>query len=87
MTEEAAKLAEVAHLWLVSRSGTDNHDDVWAQATADPAPAPPECSGCPICRVRRAVADVNPEVYGHLADAVGSFAAALRALSTDTDRA
>ena len=29
-----------------------------------------ECRGCPICRVRRALSDVSPEVYEHLADAV-----------------
>ena len=89
MAEEAVKLAEVAQLWLASRAhraGAHPGDDVWAEATAEPGGEPPECTGCPICRVRRAVAGVNPEVYDHLADAVASLAAALRALATDPDR-
>lgn len=80
MAEEAVKLAEVAHLWLVSRS-TRAGDDA-APPSADQA-QPAECTGCPVCRVRRAVAELNPEVYEHLADAVASLAAALRALSAE----
>ena len=81
MAEEAAKLAEVAQLWLASRSGGTPRDDVWADATAEPSSGAPECEGCPICRVRRAFSGVNPEVYEHLSDAVTSLSAALRSLS------
>ena len=52
--------------------------DAWERATADDG-TPPECRGCPVCRVRRTLAEVNPEVFEHLADAVGSLGAALRA--------
>ena len=92
MAEEAVKLAEVAHLWLSARSESSARDrarDVWASATeesADAAGAPPECRGCPVCRARRALADVNPEVYQHLAEATSSLAAALQALSRDPER-
>ena len=78
MAEEAAKLADVAHLWLAAQSGRRT-DDVWADATAEDV-TPPECRGCPVCRARRALSDVSPEVYEHLADAVSSLGAALRAL-------
>lgn len=84
MAEEAVKLAEVAHLWLVSRAAAAE-ENVWAEATR-PDAQPPECTGCPYCRVRRALGNVSPEVYGHLGDAVGSLAAALRALAKDTGR-
>lgn len=86
MAEEAVKLAEVAEVWLRARSARERADDVWASATAEPAQNPPECTGCPYCRARRALADLNPEVYEHLADAVGSLAAALRALARSRDR-
>jgi hypothetical protein len=80
MAEEAAKLVDVAHLWLVAQSAAaPRGDDVWAQATADDH-VPAECRGCPYCRVRRALSDVSPEAYGHLADAVASIGAAIRAL-------
>jgi hypothetical protein len=86
MAEEAAKLVDVAHLWLASQSaaqaGRSARDDVWAQATATDAHEPPECRGCPYCRVRRALSDVSPEVYEHLADAVSSLGAALRAMDS-----
>ena len=84
MAEEAVKLAEVAHLWLASRA-TAAEEDVWAEAVGHGA-EPPECAGCPICRVRRALNDVSPEVYTHLGDAVGSLAAALRAFAKDRGR-
>lgn len=86
MAEEAAKLAEVAQLWLASRASRAGGHDVWADATAEEAGEPPECAGCPVCRVRRTLAGVNPEVYDHLSDAVSSLVAALRALATDPDR-
>jgi hypothetical protein len=85
MAEEAAKLADVAHLWLASQSaqaGRSAREDVWAQATAPISHEPPECRGCPYCRVRRALSDVSPEVYEHLASAVSSLGAALRAMDS-----
>ena len=81
MAEEAAKLVEVAHLWLASQSSSRAADDVWAEATAEDH-TPAECRGCPICRVRRVLADVSPEVYEHLAEAVSALGAAIRALDT-----
>ena len=81
MAEEAAKLVEVAHLWLASQSSSRGADDVWADATAEDH-TPAECRGCPICRVRRVFADVSPEVYEHLAEAVSAVGAAIRALDT-----
>ncbi len=86
MAEEAAKLVDVARLWLASQSVTKGGgDDVWAEATADER-TPTECQGCPYCRVRRALSDVSPEVYEHLADAVSSVGAALRALDANRKR-
>ncbi len=89
MAEEAVKLVEVAQLWLASHGSSargDVPDDVWSRATAPPADhngsLPPECQGCPVCRVRRVVSGVTPEVYGHLADAVSSLGAALRAMES-----
>ena len=81
MAEEAAKLVEVAHLWLASQSTKDDGGDVWAEATAEDH-VPAECRGCPICRVRRVLSDVSPEVYEHLAEAVSAVGAAIRALDT-----
>ncbi len=78
MAEEAAKLVEVAHLWLASQSSREA-GDVWAEATAEDH-TPAECRGCPICRVRRVLSDVSPEVYEHLAEAVSAVGAAIRAL-------
>ena len=54
------------------------------EAVADGTP--PECHGCPYCRIRRALSDVSPEVYEHLADAVSSLGAALRALDSGRRR-
>jgi len=91
MAEEAAKLVDVAHLWLAAQSAqaarSGGADDVWAQATAAESEQPPECRGCPYCRVRRALSDVSPEVYEHLADALSSIGAALRALDRGRHRA
>ena len=81
MAEEAAKLVEVAHLWLASQSGRSTGGDVWAEATAEDH-VPAECRGCPICRVRRVLSDVSPEVYDHLAEAVSAVGAAIRALDS-----
>ena len=89
LAEEAVKLAEVAQLWLRDRSGgasTDPaSDDPWAAATAEDASGehadgPPECRGCPVCRARRFVRDMNPEVLDHLSEAAASLAAAVAAM-------
>jgi hypothetical protein len=86
MAEEAAKLVDVAHLWLVAQSAAaPGGDDVWAQATPEDH-IPAECRGCPYCRVRRTLADVSPEAYAHLADAVASIGAAIRALDAGRRR-
>ena len=83
LAEEAAKLAEVAQQWLGERSagGLGGLGDVWADATDDGAPA--ECRTCPICRAKRMLAGLNPEVFEHLADAATSLSAAVRAMSKD----
>jgi hypothetical protein len=87
MAEEAAKLVDVAHLWLVAQSAAaPRDDDVWAQATAAEDHVPAECRGSPYCRVRRTQSDVSPEAYGHLADAVASIGAAIRALDAGRRR-
>ncbi|MGH8891913.1 MAG: hypothetical protein ACRDWY_01180 [Actinomycetes bacterium] len=80
LAEEAAKLAEVAQSWLRERSGQAS-DDPWAAATAG-EDAGSECIGCPVCRAKRFVRDLNPEVLAHLSDAAGSLAAAVHAMST-----
>jgi len=85
VAEEAVKLAEVAQVWLRARSARERAEDVWAAATAEQVQHPPECEGCPYCRLRRAFAGLNPEVYAHLADAAGSLAAALRAVGRAHD--
>ena len=96
LAEEAAKLADVAQLWLKARSAGaggrtggstgDRADDPWAAATDDATrPAhdgeAPECRTCPICRARRFANNLDPEVLGHLSDAVASLGAAMAALS------
>lgn len=85
LAEEAVKLAEVAQLWLRDRSGraTDDTDDPWAAATAEEVgDGPPECRGCPVCRARRFVREMNPEVLEHLSEAAASLAAAVAAMSS-----
>jgi hypothetical protein len=95
LADEAAKLADVAQLWLKARSagaggssattGTRNGDP-WGAATDD-ATRPvddgtaPECRTCPICRARRFADNLDPEVLAHLSDAVASLGAAVAALS------
>lgn len=82
LAEEAAKLAEVAQLWLRDRTG-HAADDPWAEATApDASGEPPECRTCPVCRAKRFVRDVNPEVLEHLSDAAASLASAVAAMSS-----
>ena len=101
LAEEAAKLADVAQLWLKARSagagagagtraGARSDDrsgdlgDPWGAATDDATgsvhdgPAP-ECRTCPICRARRFADNLDPEVIGHLSDAVASLGAAVAA--------
>lgn len=62
-------------------------DDVWADATApDDGPQqhdPPECRTCPICRAKRLVGGLTPEVFEHLAEAAVALSAAVKAMSKD----
>ena len=100
LAEEAAKLADVAQLWLKARSagagpgwgartgdgGAGSAGDPWGAATDDATrPAhdgtAPECRTCPICRARRFAGNLDPEVLGHLSDAVASMGAAIAAFS------
>ena len=83
LAEEAAKLAEVAQQWLRDRSApgaAEAGDDPWAAAT-DGHDTAPECRTCPICRARRFVRNVDPEVLAHLSDAAASVSAAVQAMS------
>lgn len=84
LAEEVAKLAEAAQQWLGERSSA-GLGDVWAAATA--GGDAPECRGCPVCRARRLLAGVNPEVLEHLSDAAASLSAAVRAMGKDADPA
>lgn len=85
LAEEAARLAEAAQQWLVERAGSGGHD-VWADAIDGMADgAPPECRTCPICRARRLMAGVNPDVLAHLSEAAAALGAAVRAMSKPTD--
>lgn len=78
LADEAAKLADVAQAWLRTRAtGTG---EPWAAAT-DHTGTAPECRTCPICRARRFARSLDPEVLGHLSDAVASLGAAMAALS------
>ena len=101
MAEEAAKLVDVAQLWLAGRRGfgatgygsaTGDAEDVWSAATmpadgtGEDSAVPPECHGCPYCRVRRVVSGMSPDVYAHLADAVSSVSAALQAMEAGRSR-
>ncbi len=84
LAEEAGRLAEAAQQWLGQRAGRagTGGDDVWADAvTADSDGDPPECRTCPICRARRRMAGVSPEVIGHVSEAAAALAAAVRAMS------
>ncbi len=85
LAEEAAKLAEAAQHWLGDRSarGAGDLGDVWADATREGEDMPPECRTCPLCRAKRLLAGVNPEVYEHLAAAATSLSAAVRAMTKD----
>ena len=81
LAEEAARLAEAAQQWLRERAGPDGHD-VWAEAINGMADvAPPECRACPICRARRLMTGVSPDVLAHLSEAAAALAAAVRAMS------
>lgn len=80
LAEEASRLAEAAQQWLGDRAGSGGHD-VWAEAVT-PDDGPPECRTCPVCRARRLMAGVNPEVIAHLSEAAAALAAAVRAMSS-----
>ena len=77
--EEAVKLAEAVQDWLGERTGR-GPADAWAAATAPGAFESPECRVCPICRAMHFVTTMQPDVFAHLADAVTSLAAAVRAM-------
>ena len=73
LADEATKLADVAQGWLRARS---MDGDPWAAAT-DHSDGAPECR-----EVGEATVDAgDPEVLGHLSDAVGSLGAAIAAMS------
>jgi len=86
LADEAVKLADAAQLWLRTRSstggpgGAGSGADPWAAAT-DHVGTPAECRTCPICRARRFARSLDPEVLGHLSDAVGSLGRAVAAFS------
>jgi len=82
LAEEAVKLAAVAQQWLGERS-MGGLGDVWADATSEGQPA--ECRTCPICRAKRLLAGLSPEVFEHLSDAAVSLSAAVRAMGKDGD--
>jgi hypothetical protein len=86
MAEEAAKLADVVHLWLRDRSAAAAAASAAAGAAgaadaADDAVPAAECRTCPVCRARRLAASLDPEVLAHLSDAAASLGAAVRAAS------
>ena len=96
LADEAAKLAEVAQGWLRARAvaaaaaaaasqRAGRAGDPWAAAT-DPVHTAPECRTCPICRARRFARSLDPQVLGHLSDAVGSLGAAAAAMSRTRNR-
>ena len=83
LADEAVKLADAAQGWLRARSatgGAQSGPDAWAAAT-DHVGTAPECRTCPICRARRFAGSLDPEVLGHLSDAVGSLGRAVAAFS------
>jgi hypothetical protein len=86
LADEALKLADAAPLWLRARSaaaapgGAGGSGDPWAAAT-DHVGTSDECRTCPICRAKRFARSLDPEVLGHLSDAVGSLGRAVAAFS------
>jgi len=86
LADEAVKLADAAQLWLRARSatgasgGAGSSGDPWAAAT-DHVGTPDECRTCPICRAKSFARSLDPEVLGHLSDAVGSLGRAVAAFS------
>ena len=79
ISEEAVKLAEAVQGWLGERTGR-GPAEAWAAATTPGAFESPECRVCPICRAMHFVTTMQPDVFAHLADAVTSLAAAVRAM-------
>lgn len=80
LAEEAAKLMAVLQTW-------GSHCAAPAEAAPDEAPPDPapECRDCPVCRVRRAVAGVPPEVRAHFVSAGASLALGVQALLDGLD--
>jgi len=94
--QEAAKLLEATQQWLGARSGRvpdGPWTDAWTAATTNATTAvttdgaAPDCRSCPICRMRRILSELNPEVFAHLADAAASMNAAMKAMGTDVEGA
>jgi hypothetical protein len=68
--EEAARLFEAVQEWARRSS---------ASASAHVATGSAECQLCPVCLLIGVLREARPEVAGHLLEAVGSLAAAVRA--------
>ena len=75
LTEETAKLMAVLQAW-----GSGHATPAPSAGVDEPAGPAPECRDCPVCRVRRAVADVPPEVRAHFASAGASLALGVHGL-------
>lgn len=75
LSEEAALLAEAVQEWMQGASR--------GRVPGDEQTARREDVLCPACQLLRVVRSARPEVYGHLADAASSLAAALRELVAD----
>jgi hypothetical protein len=79
--EEAVRLVEALSQWI----GSHRIGSQWlgAHAARDGelplATGSAECRVCPVCQLLSVVRQTRPEVFGHLADASSSFAAAVRA--------
>ena len=82
LAQEVAKLLELAQQWLGERSY--HAPGPSTDAAEVPADGVPDyCRTCPICRLRRLVAELEPEAFEHLAAAAASMGAALKAMGTD----
>jgi len=89
--EEAAKLFEAIQQSLAAGTATARADDPLAERDPeDVVPtarhAGPECRICPVCQALALLRGSRPEVYEHLAAAMLSLAAALRAAVESSER-
>ena len=76
LADEAAKLMAVLQGWSSS---------VAPDREASPGTAGTECAGCPVCRLRRAVSAIRPEVRAEFSAAGTSIARGLAGLLADLD--